>query len=268
MSIDRNDLHGASSPRPLTARSVIASTLLGVDPPVLPAAALVRSGSLFGFTEGATRTALSRMAASGEVVADDGRYRLTGPLLDRHRRQMAARTPVHAGWSGTWELAIVTSDRRSAVDRAAMRRAGRALKLFEVREGCWARPDNLSADRSPDALAVLAQQCTLIRDAVPESSDRFVESMGLAEWASEARRLVAAMDQEQDALDRRSTGHLRTTFVLDAEVLRHLVADPEPPAPLQPADWPGADLRHHFDRFDDAFKATWRAWHRAARDEM
>ena len=38
--------------RPLTARSVIASTLLGVDPPRLPTQALVRSGELFGLSEG------------------------------------------------------------------------------------------------------------------------------------------------------------------------------------------------------------------------
>ena len=62
--------------RALTARSVIASTLLGVDPPRLPTLALVRSGELFGLSEGATRTALSRMAAAGEVEADGTGYRL------------------------------------------------------------------------------------------------------------------------------------------------------------------------------------------------
>ena len=67
--------------RPLTARSVIASTLLGVDPPRLPALALVRSGELFGLREGATRTALSRMAANGEVVADGRLVVATVPLI-------------------------------------------------------------------------------------------------------------------------------------------------------------------------------------------
>lgn len=104
---------------PLTARSVIASTLLGVDPPRLPALALVRSGELFGLREGATRTALSRMAAAGEVVADDAHYGLAGPLLDRHRRQQEARRPERPAWDGTWVLALVTPQRRSAPDRAA-----------------------------------------------------------------------------------------------------------------------------------------------------
>ena len=38
--------------RPLTARSVVASTLLGTDPPRLPVAFLVRTGALFGLAEG------------------------------------------------------------------------------------------------------------------------------------------------------------------------------------------------------------------------
>jgi len=37
---------------------VIASTLLGMHPPVLAAQVLVRSGELFGIAEGTTRTAL------------------------------------------------------------------------------------------------------------------------------------------------------------------------------------------------------------------
>ena len=79
---------------PLTARSVVASNLLGVDPPRLPAAALVACGELFGLRPGATRTALSRMTAAGEVVAEDGHYALAGPLLERHARQQQARRPL------------------------------------------------------------------------------------------------------------------------------------------------------------------------------
>ena len=53
----------------LTARSVIASTLLGTDPPVLSGRILVRAAALFGITEGAARVALSRMVAAGELTS-------------------------------------------------------------------------------------------------------------------------------------------------------------------------------------------------------
>ncbi|MDQ3757078.1 MAG: PaaX domain-containing protein, C- domain protein, partial [Actinomycetota bacterium] len=45
--------------RPLTARSVLLSTLLGAHPPELPVQVLVRSGELFGMAEGTVRVALS-----------------------------------------------------------------------------------------------------------------------------------------------------------------------------------------------------------------
>ena len=67
--------------RPLTARSLVASTLLGTQPPVLPGRVLVRLAELFGIAEGTTRVALSRMVAAGELEVDDGRYRLVGPAL-------------------------------------------------------------------------------------------------------------------------------------------------------------------------------------------
>jgi hypothetical protein len=50
--------------RALTARSVAASTLLGMTPPRLSSQLLVRSGELFGITEGTTRVALSRISHS------------------------------------------------------------------------------------------------------------------------------------------------------------------------------------------------------------
>src|SRR3954464_11231562 len=89
--------------RPLTARSVVASTLLGMDPPEFSSQLLVRAGELFGITEGTTRTAVSRMVSSGEVLAvGEGRYRLAGHLLDRRARQLGSRRPAPstAEWNG------------------------------------------------------------------------------------------------------------------------------------------------------------------------
>ncbi|MEO9224032.1 MAG: hypothetical protein ABI276_03475, partial [Acidimicrobiales bacterium] len=51
--------------RSYSARSVIASTLLGVHPPRLSGRALIRTGALFDIAEGTVRVALSRMSATG-----------------------------------------------------------------------------------------------------------------------------------------------------------------------------------------------------------
>lgn len=254
--------------RPLTARSVIASTLLGVDPPRLPALALVRSGELFGLREGATRTALSRMTAAGEVVAEDGSYTLAGRLLARHGRQQEARrpaTPAGDAWDGTWILAIVTPDRRSAPDRAAFRSAARELLLAEVREGVWARPGGIDAVRSATAAGTVSDQSTWVHGARPDHVAPFVEAFDLPAWNDIANELISEMQRAQPSLDERSVDAVATTFVTSAAVLRHLLADPALPPELLPPDWAGDALRRAFDRFDSAFKATWREWYRKFR---
>ena len=52
---------------PLTARSVLASALLGMDPPELPVSQLVRLTGLFGISENRARVALSRMVAAARL---------------------------------------------------------------------------------------------------------------------------------------------------------------------------------------------------------
>jgi len=93
--------------KPLTARSVLASTMLGVTPPRLSTRVLVRSGELFGVGESATRTALSRMVAAGEVAPDGDGYRLAGPLVVRRARQDRSRRGDTVSWNGAWVLVIV-----------------------------------------------------------------------------------------------------------------------------------------------------------------
>lgn len=252
-------------PRALTARSVIASTLLGVDPPRLPTLALVRSGELFGLSEGATRTALSRMVAAGDLEPDRDGYRLAGQLLERHARQQAARTPEVRAWDGTWVLALVAAERRPAAERARLRRAMRRLRFAEVREGCWARPDDLDPARSPAERSVIRSQCTLVRGARPEDVAPFVAAFEPAAWSTTAHELSAAMAAGLPVLEAGDVGVLAEAFVLDAAVVRHLLVDPLLPAELAPAGWPAGELREVFARYDAAFKATWRSWYRRFR---
>ena len=247
--------------QPLTARSVVASTLLGVDPPVLPALLLVRSGALFGIAEGTTRVALSRMVAAGELEADgDGRYRLAGHLLERHRRQRLSREAhvERPEWQGEWWVAVVASEgRRPASERVEMREAMATARFGQLREGVWTRPDNLADIRyAGDGLTWATAQF--------DDGARVVARLWDIEgWSSRARELMRELDRWTPALDAHDLGALPATFVLSAAVLRHFQADALLPPELLPVDWPGRELRERYNEFDTRFAAVWREWHRS-----
>src|ERR1700759_5226574 len=96
-----SDLVGGRS---LTARSVLASALLGAEQPRLPVAALIAVASLFGISAGATRTCLWRMVSNGELATEgDAAYALAGHLLERRNRVDDAARPhgVSKRWDGT-----------------------------------------------------------------------------------------------------------------------------------------------------------------------
>lgn len=265
-----------SAERPLTARSVVASTLLGIEPPVLPSSLLVRSGELFGIAEGTTRVALSRMLAAGELEASEGSYRLAGALVNRQARQIASRTGLTRSWRGGWQMVVVVADQRTAADRAALRSAARSLRLGERREGLWLRPDNLTAahDRAVGAAAdVVDAQCEryVARPAV-DPATLAAELWDLETWAERARLLLSAIEALAPALVPGAQRRLRVAsegltslgqaFVLSAATLRHFQADPLLPAELLPDDWPGDALRAAHHDFDAAFKAAWADWFR------
>jgi len=243
--------------RPLSARSVLASALLGSDEARLSVGELVTMASLFGISPGAARTCLWRMVSAGELSADDGNYALAGRLLERRERvDEASRIDDAAGWDGTWELAIVSLERRSAAERLELRKAAIALHLAELREGVWIRPDNLDSQRLPGSRAVLDQQCIHFRGAATDiSADQMRSLFSLDEWAADARALVEAMNVELRRSKRTdSAKRFAHEFALSIAVVRHLQLDPQLPAELVGGNWPGHTLRDTYRRFDDAFK--------------
>jgi phenylacetic acid degradation operon negative regulatory protein len=252
--------------RPLAARSVIASTLLGMHPPRLSGQLLVRSGELFGIAEGATRTAMSRMVAGGELELDGDAYRLAGSLLARQERQDASRVPAQRAWNGSWEIAVVVADRRPAAARNDLRVAMRRLKLAERREGVWMRPDNLPSDRGSADRAVVERQCQIFHGAPAGSARSLAATLwDLDAWARGARELSIELDRYRSLLERGDASVLRDGFVLSAAVLRHLLADPLLPAELVADDWPGDELRVRYEGYDAVFKDLWRTWFRNQR---
>jgi phenylacetic acid degradation operon negative regulatory protein len=244
-----------ASGRPLTARSVMASALLGMDPPELPVAQLVRLTALFGISENRARVALSRMVAAGEARSDGaGRYRLAGHLVARQARQSASRAGITADYDGSWWLAVVTTTGSSPEVRLARRRALAYVRLAELREGVWMRPANVAVPL-PESLDADLEMMT----AVPPDADSLADRLwDLSGWARHAHELLARLD----ALAPDGPEALAPGFELSASVLRHFQADPLLPVQLQPADWPGPRLRETYDDWDARYRATLSSWSR------
>jgi phenylacetic acid degradation operon negative regulatory protein len=246
------DLIGDQS---LSARSVLATALLGAPQPHLTAGELVAMASLFGISDGAARTCLWRMVSNGELTSEDGIYALAGGLLERRQRvDEASRAATTRPWDGTWELAVVSLERRSAADRLALRKAATALHLAELREGIWIRPDNLDPDRLPTLRAVLDRQCVHFHNAATDIPAETVRSLfNLDDWAADADRFTVALQDEVDA-EAGGAKDFAYWFALSVAVVRHLQLDPLLPAEVIGTDWPGHKLRSAYRRFNEVFQ--------------
>lgn len=238
--------------RPLSARSVIASTLLGTHPPKLPGRMLVAVTARFGISDGAARVALSRMADNGELVNVGGTYALHGHLLDRQARQDASRAASTLPWDGAWDQAIVVGPASEQAHRQSRRATLIALKLGELRDGIWLRPTNLprsleSLDGTPDVL---------FASALPKCDPQWLVTQlwDMEAWSTEAQHLLVGLEGAASGLDADDDRELRSGFELSAAVLRHMVADPELPVELCPPGWPARELRETYDSFDAAYR--------------
>lgn len=215
--------------RPLSARSVVLSLLLGNHPPELAVSALVEAGRFFGIAEPTLRVALTRMVAAGELERTEGGYRLAGRLVERQRRQDVAIDPETRSWDGAWETVVITSTGRSAGERADLRSALTDLRLAELREGVWLRPANLVRPL-PDWPASLL---TTLR-STPEDPAGVASSLwDVPGWMATGDRLLAAME----------TGGPAYRLAVAAALVRHLRTDPALPVALLPRDWNGETLR-------------------------
>ncbi|MEU4984959.1 PaaX family transcriptional regulator C-terminal domain-containing protein [Streptomyces sp. NPDC021969] len=223
--------------RPLSARSVVLSLLLGTHPPELPVRDLVRLVEGFDVGASTARAALSRMAAAGDLRRTDSGYRLSERLLERQRRQDEALRPHTRAWDGDWETLVITATGRGPAARAELRAGLTALRLAELREGVWLRPANL--DRPlPAALDRVAERLVSRPDA--PARELAARLWPLDAWADTARVLLAQVGRARRPADR------LTAF---AAVVRHLLADPVLPPELLPPDWPGTALRDAYARY-------------------
>lgn len=217
--------------RPLSARSVVLSLLLGAHPPEMPVKDLLRAVEPFGVGGSTLRAALSRMVSAGDLRRADTVHGLSDRLLARQRRQDDAVHPSTRAWDGDWEMVVITTTGRGPAERAELRARLTALRLAELREGVWLRPANLLRPL-PEDLDAVALRSTARPDR--PASELASALWPLDDWAARSRALlahVARVDRPADRL---------TGF---AAVVRHLLTDPVLPPGLLPPDWPGAELR-------------------------
>ncbi|MEM7339075.1 MAG: PaaX family transcriptional regulator C-terminal domain-containing protein [Actinomycetota bacterium] len=251
--------------RPLSARSLIASALLGSHPPALPGRLLVAMGERFGISGGTTRVALSRMVDRGELANDNGTYALAGELLERQERQDSRRAGPLPDWDRSWEQAVVTTSGRSATDRGRLRRALTGLGMGELREGVWMRPANLAPGRLPSARSVADEQVHWYGIAPLDES----KAAGLAArlfdldgWASTAAVLDAAIGHASRELETDDDAVV-SGFNLASATLRHLTHDPQLPPELTPPSWPADALRRSYAEFESAYQQLLRTFFRS-----
>lgn len=232
---------------------MIASVLIGTHPPAMAVKALVRVGELFGIAEGTIRVALSRMAADGELLTENGQYRLGSRLEARQADQDRERWPRVVDWPGTWEIVLGPG---TNPERNGLSATLQARHLAPAGGRTWMRPANLS--RSPGLLwpagcRRLEGRPTGEEVAEAASDASLVATLwDLEGWERLGDGLLSAYDRASDPAAR---------FVVAAAIIRHVRTDPLLPDSLVSARWPADRLRDTFGRFTEELQtilATYR----------
>jgi phenylacetic acid degradation operon negative regulatory protein len=218
--------------RPLSARSLVLSLLLGTHPAEIPVRSLVPVAEQHGVSGATLRVALSRMVQAGDLVTRDASYRLSDRLLARQARQDKALDPSTREWDGRWHQVVVTATGRDAPRRLDLRRALVDARHAELREGVWLRPDNLEPPVWSDSTVA----DTVMLHARPDTDpgELAARLWDLDTWADLAR-LLARLFADAAEPARRLT--------VAAAMVRHLGTDPHLPVDLLPSSWPATELR-------------------------
>lgn len=217
--------------KPLPARSVVLSLMLGAHPEPMTPAQLSRAGAHFDIAASTLRAAVARAHAAGDLIRDESGYRLGARLLARQEHQNEAVEAISSAWQGDWELAVIVVSGRPGGERAALRETLRRHRLGELREGVWMRPANL---RRP---ATYAHDPTLTtgRCYPDEDPEALVSTLwNLEKWTEAGHQLIDLLA---------TPGQPAQRLAVAAHLVRHLATDPMLPAALLPESWPGPGLR-------------------------
>jgi phenylacetic acid degradation operon negative regulatory protein len=225
---------------PLNARSIVLSVLLGSHPPRMRVGRILEFTALFDLPAGTVRTALSRMVAAGDLVNDDGAYRLAARLVERQAQQDAGRQDPPAGWDASWWTVAVVSDRRTMAERRDFRARAVGSRLGELRPDLWLRPANVSI--AADLPNVVVTRGPLVTGDQTELVARLWDLGELRRRSDVHHRSL------DDAATRLAVGgdrSLADCFVALAAAQRFLRVEPQLPAELAP-DISAATVRSRY----------------------
>lgn len=247
MSKSRNTSSGSTTGtlRPLNARSIALSILLGTHPPELPARAFAAVAELFDIPAGTMRTALSRLVASGDIEALGGRYRLAGRHVDRQGAQDAGRRAPTGDWDRRWHTIVTVDDQRDLADRRRFRTVMANHRFGELRPDIWTRPANLGP--APTATGWLVTTGPVTGPAPGDLAGRLWDLPGIA---ADARRLLDEMHRRRRDHDWTDPASIPALFTTSAEVVRFLRHEPLLPGELTPDGWPVGTVRTTYDDFE------------------
>jgi phenylacetic acid degradation operon negative regulatory protein len=228
----------------------------------MPGSRLTEWCTLFGVAEGTARVALSRMVERGELTTRDGIYELAGDLRHRQPAQDWSLAPELAPWVGEWVLGIVDAGARTATERSAFRDAARRLRMAEVRDGIWGRPDNLPRAAAPShAWATADAQCTWWTARPSVDSTELARRLFMPQaWADRARTLHDRLISSTGLVTGAEAPTIADAFVVGAATLSHVRADPLLPTELCGRDWPGDALRAAYRDYQAVFSGAVRDW--------
>jgi phenylacetic acid degradation operon negative regulatory protein len=242
-------INGEGLLQPLNPRSIVLSVLLGTHPPRMPVGRILEFTSLFDLADGAVRTALSRMVAAGDLVNDEGIYRLADRLVERQAQQDAGRQVPPTDWDGTWWTVAVLSERRTMAERRDFRARAIGARLGELRPDLWLRPANIAIPTDlPETLVTRGPMIT-------GDERRLVEQL----WDLDGLRFRAdahdrALEDAAVRLEASDDLPLADAFVTLAAAQQFLRVEPQLPAELVP-DNTGTALRSRYADVVSVFQA-------------
>ncbi len=207
---------------------------------------LIEIMALLGFNGGVVRTALSRLVADGWLESSrDGRrsyHRLTAHGLQATEK--AARRIYRVGppeWDGTWEVAICMA--APPAKRAELRRQLTRSGFGMISGETFLRPVTEYAPTFESADVLLVNGAGSGGQAVAHVAARAWDLEAVAQAYTHLEQRLEPLFRVSGAGGTRPPDALAARILLIHEFRRVVLRDPDLPAELLPASWPGFRVR-------------------------